>query len=167
MTAMPRWTVVALCAVLGATLALPAAAQWKWRDSTGHTQYSDTPPPPSVPEKDILQRPSAPAPVSRAPVAASAASDAAAPAPKTVDSELEAKRKKADQDAADRKKAEDAKLAAARAENCANAKAQMRTLDSGMRIARVNEKGEREFLDDKARAAETERTRAAMTSDCK
>ncbi|HEY4066711.1 MAG TPA: DUF4124 domain-containing protein [Burkholderiaceae bacterium] len=168
MTAMPRWIVVALCAVLGATLALPAAAQWKWRDAGGHTQYSDTPPPPSVPEKDILQRPSAAAaPVSRAAAPASAASDTAGPAPKLIDSDLEAKRKKTEQDVADKKKAEDAKLAAARAENCANAKAQMRTLDSGMRVARVNEKGEREFLDDKARAAEIERTRAAMTSDCK
>jgi hypothetical protein len=168
MTAMPRWTVVALCAVLGATLALPAAAQWKWRDAGGHTQYSDTPPPPSIPEKDILQRPSVTAPpVGRAAAPASGASDAGAPAPKTVDSDLDAKRKKTEQDAADRKKADDAKLAAAQAENCARAKAQMRTLDSGMRIARVNEKGEREFLDDKARAAEAERTRAAMTSDCK
>src|ERR1700712_5320349 len=99
MTAMPRWTAVALCAVLGATLALPAAAQWKWRDSTGHTQYSDTSPPPNVAEKDILQRPSATNPANRiaAPAPASAASDAL-PAPKTVDADLEAKRKKADQD---------------------------------------------------------------------
>ncbi len=164
---MPRWTVVALCAVLGATFALPAAAQWKWRDASGRTQYSDTPPPPSVPEKDILQRPAAPVPVRSAPAAASAASDAGALAPKTVDTELDAKRKKAEQDAADKKKAEDAKLAAAQAENCARAKAEMRTLDSGMRLARVNEKGEREFLDDKARAAEVDRTRAVMTSDCK
>lgn len=168
MTAKPRWTAVALCAVLGATLALPASAQWKWRDASGHTQYSDTPPPPNVAEKDILQRPSATNPVNRvaAPAPASAASDAP-PVPKTVDADLEAKRKKADQDAADKKKAEDAKLAAARADNCARAKAQMRTFDSGMRVARVNEKGEREFLDDKARAAEIERTKAAMTADCK
>ena len=48
-----------LAALLGMTLALPAAAQWKWRDQRGQTQYSDTPPPPGIAEKDILQRPSA------------------------------------------------------------------------------------------------------------
>jgi hypothetical protein len=172
MTAMHRWTAVVLTAVLGATLALPAAAQWKWRDPSGRTQYSDTPPPPSVPDKDILQRPgnsNAQHALAAAPASApaSAASGAPALAPKLADAELEAKRKQAEQDVADKKKAEEAKVAAARAENCARAKAQMRTIDSGVRLSRTNEKGEREFLDDKARAQEAARTRDAMTSDCK
>jgi hypothetical protein len=169
---MHRWTVVVLTALLGSLLALPAAAQWKWRDPSGHIQYSDTPPPPGVAEKDILQRPGgssntvqrANVPVA-APVPVSAASGL--PAPKVVDSELEAKRKKTEQDAADKKKADDAKTAAARAENCARAKAAMRSIESGVRLSRTNEKGEREFLDDKARAQETERTREVMTSECK
>ena len=174
MTAMHRWTVVVLTALLGATLALPAAAQWKWRDQNGHTQYSDTPPPPNVADKDILQRPGGAnsavrrGTVSAVPAPASAASGAPALAPPVAgDSELEAKRKKAEQEVEDKKKAEDAKVAAARAENCARAKAQMRTLDSGVRLSRTNEKGEREYLDDKARAKETERTRDAMNSECK
>jgi|KBSMisStandDraft_5_1062788.scaffolds.fasta_scaffold351631_2 predicted component of type VI protein secretion system len=172
---MHRWTVVVLTALLGATLALPAAAQWKWRDQNGHTQYSDTPPPPSVADKDILQRPGGATGGARhaattAPMAtppASAASGAPTLAPKTVDNELEAKRKKTEQEAEDKKKAEDAKVAAARAENCARAKAQQRTLDSGVRLSRTNDKGEREFLDDKARAKEAERTRDALASECK
>jgi len=175
MTAMHRWTVVVLTAVLGATLALPAAAQWKWRDQRGQTQYSDTPPPPGTPEKDILQRPNVAAAARRdvqaAPAAASAASGAPALVPKVADTELEAKRKKAEQkteqEAADKKKADDAKVAAARAENCSRAKAQMRTLDSGVRISRTNDKGEREYLDDKAREQEVARTREAMASECK
>ena len=170
---MHRWTLVVLTAVLGATLALPAVAQWKWRDAGGRTQYSDTPPPPSVAEKDILQRPQAGATSSRRalPVApastASAASDAPALAPKTADTELDTKRKLAEQDVADKKKAEEAKAAAARADNCARAKAQMRTFDAGGRVSRTNEKGEREFLDDKARAQEAARTRDAIASECK
>jgi hypothetical protein len=171
MTAMHRWTVVVLAAVLGTTLALPAAAQWKWRDATGRTQYSDTPPPPGVAEKDILQRPgsssAARMAVPAASVPASAASGALVPAPKVVDAELEAKRKKTEQEAADKKKAEDAKAAAAKAENCSRAKAQMRTIDSGVRLSRTNEKGEREYLDDKARAQEADRAREVMTSECK
>jgi len=171
MTAMHRWTVVVLTAVLGATLALPAAAQWKWRDQRGQTQYSDTPPPPGTPEKDILQRPNGATAVRRdvqaASAPASAASGAPALVPKTADTELDTKRKRAEQEAADKKKADDAKVAAARAENCSRAKAQMRTLDSGMRISRTNDKGEREYLDDKAREQEAARTRAMMASECK
>jgi len=175
MTAMHRWTVVVLTAALGATLALPAAAQWKWRDQRGQTQYSDTPPPPGTPDKDILQRPNAAAAARRdvqaASAPASAASGAPALVPKTADTELDAKRKKAEQkaeqEAADKKKAEDAKVAAARAENCSRAKAQMRTLDSGVRISRTNDKGEREYLDDKAREQEAARTREALASECK
>jgi hypothetical protein len=170
---MHRWTVVVLTALLGSLLALPAAAQWKWRDANGRTQYSDTPPPPGIAEKDILQRPGGSAntvlratpPVVLTP--ASAASAPPLPAPKVVDAELEAKRKQSEQEAADKKKAEEAKSAAARAENCNRAKAQMRSIESGVRLSRTNEKGEREFLDDKARAKETERTREVMTSECK
>ena len=171
MNAMNRWNIVALAALLGLTLALPAAAQWKWRDKAGQTQYSDLPPPPGVPEADILQRPSGAtlqrrgAPVAAAP--ASAASAAPLTAARASDPELEARRKKAEQEVADKKKAEDAKIAATRAENCSRAKEQVRTLDSGQRIARINAAGEREVLDDAARAAETKRARDAMASECK
>jgi Domain of unknown function (DUF4124) len=166
---MHRWTLVVLTAVLGAMLALPAVAQWKWRDAGGRTQYSDTPPPPSIAEKDILQRPQGSATQSarRAAPPASAASDAPALAPKIADTELDAKRKQAEQETADKKKAEEARAAATRAENCTRAKAQMRALEAGGRMSRTNEKGEREFLDDKARAQEATRTREAMTSECK
>ncbi len=169
MTAMHRWTVVVLTALLGAALALPAAAQWKWRDQRGQTQYSDTPPPSGTPDKDILQRPAATVrrEAQLASVPASAASGAPALAPKAADTELDIKRKKAEQDLADKKKAEDAKVAAAHVENCTRAKGQMRTLDSGVRISRTNDKGEREYLDDKAREQEVARTRDALSTECK
>ena len=41
------------------------------------------------------------------------------------------------------------------------------TLESGQRMARTNDKGEREVLDDKARAEETKRTRGIIASECK
>ena len=166
MTAMQRWTLVVLTAVLGATLALPAAAQWKWRDASGHTQYSDLPPPPGTPDKDILQRPSATAAPVRAAPAASGASGVVLSA-KTTDPELEANRKKAEQGVADKQKAEEAKFAAARAENCAKARTQLKAFDSGMRLARTNDKGEREYLDDKGRAQEAARARDLVASECK
>lgn len=159
-----------LAALLGSTLALPASAQWKWRDKNG-VQYSDLPPPAGVTEADILQRPTAATRKTNAPVpAASAASGSPGLAPKTIDSELEARRKKTEEDASARKKteekAEETRVAAARADNCTRAQAQLRTLDSGVRLAQMNEKGERIVMDDNARASETKRARDMIAQNC-
>jgi hypothetical protein len=169
---MARWTVVVLAALLGSTLALPASAQWKWRDKNG-VQYSDLPPPPGVAEADILQRPTAATRKTNAPApaaAASAASGTPALAPKTVDSELEAKRKKTEEEGNAKKKAEEkaeeTRVAAAKADNCTRAQAQLRTLDSGVRLAQMNEKGERIVMDDTARASETKRARDMIAQNC-
>jgi len=54
-----------------------------------------------------------------------------------------------------------------RSENCKRARAHMSSLESGMRLARTNEKGEREILDDKGRADEMQRTRQIISSDCR
>jgi hypothetical protein len=170
-----RWGACALLALsVSGLMSTPAQAQWKWRDKNDRVQYSDLPPPSSVPESAILQRPQGAsrrggAPQFMAP-AASAASSPALPASgpvRTADPELEAKRKKAEQDEAAKRKVEESKLAAAQAENCSRARAQLRMMESGMRVAQVNAKGEREIMDDKARADETKRARDMIASDCK
>lgn len=148
-----------------------AGLQWKWRDASGAIQYSDRPPPAGTPEQNILNRP----PVSRAVVkaaeAASAASASAAAAqgaaPKASDPELEARRKKAEDDKLAKQKAEEEKAAKQRAENCQRARGYQRTLQDGIRLSRTNAKGEREILDDKARAEEMQRTQEALQTNCK
>ena len=168
---MPSRLAAVLATVLGLALVMPAAAQWKWRDKNGQTQYSDLPPPAGVADQDILQRPTAGshrrATPQAAAVPASAASGAPLAAAKASEPELEAKRKKAEQEEADKKKAEEARLAKARAENCSRAQQQLRTLDSGVRIARTKPDGEREYLDDPARAVEVKRSRDIIASECK
>jgi len=168
----------ALLVLLAATLlSLPAEAQWKWKDKSGHVQYSDLPPPLGTPDQDILTRPNAASrragPAPNAPVSivssgtpASAAASGAL-VPRMADPELEAKRKKAETDAAAKQKADEQRVAAAKAENCARAKTQLTTLESGIRMARANANGEREFLDDKQRADETKRTKDVISVDCK
>lgn len=166
---MARWTTLVGLALLGSSLAFPAAAQWKWRDKNNQVQYSDLPPPLGTPDKDILQRPLG-ANVRLAPIGnAPAAGASAAPllAPRASDAELEAKRRKAEQEVADKKKAEDTAAAAVRADNCNRAKSEMRTLDSGIRLTRSNDKGEIEYLDDAARAREAQRSRDLIASQCK
>lgn len=150
-----------------------AMAQWKWRDANNRVQYSDLPPPATVPESSILQRPAgagrraAPAFTAQPASAASGAETPASGPATTTDPELEAKRKKAEQEQAAARKAEEAKVAAARADSCNRARSYQRALDDGQRMARVNPNGEREVYDDKIRAEETKRTREIIAADCK
>jgi hypothetical protein len=146
----------------------PAAAQWKWKDARGQVVISDTPPPRDIPERDVLQKPNVALQRSAAqPTVAASAPGNETVAKAKVDPELEARRKKAEGEQADKQKAEEAKIAAARAENCQRAKSHMSTLDSGVRLSRTNDKGEREILDDKQRADELQRTRQIIASDCR
>jgi hypothetical protein len=148
--------------------ALPAAAQWKWKDARGQVVISDVPPPREIPDRDVLQKPDV---VARraappAPVASAPSQESSAAKPK-VDPELEARKKRSEQEQNDKLKAEEDKVAAQRAENCRRARSHMATLDSGIRLSRTNEKGEREILDDKQRADEINRTRQVINSDCR
>ncbi|RST56557.1 DUF4124 domain-containing protein [Variovorax sp. MHTC-1] len=172
---------IAQLLVLGwiSLLSLGANAQWQWIDKDNKKVFSDKAPPPEVPEKNILRRPGAPssrpnfspAPAAEADAAATAA--AAAPAapggakPTGVDKELEEKTRKAEEAEKAKKAAEAQKVAQARAENCTRARQAKATFDSGIRVARVNAQGEREILDDKARASEQERLQSVISADCK
>jgi hypothetical protein len=149
-------------------LAAPADAQWKWRDKDGQVNASDRPPPRDIPEKDILARPTPEQrrtlPVLAPDAAASAASGAA---PTALEREINARKRAAEQEQSAKSKAEAEANAARRAENCRNARSHESTLNSDLRIARTNAAGEREFLDDKARAAELARARSVIASDCR
>jgi uncharacterized protein YfaQ (DUF2300 family) len=156
-------TLVALACLAASA---PAQAQWKWRDSRGQVHVSDIPPPRDIPDKDVMQRPEV---VVRKPVAAAAPASAAsaAPAKAAVDPELEERRRRAEQDQSARAKADEQKAAAIRKDNCQRAREQLATVESGQRIARVKADGEREILDDEARAKEARRARDVIASDCR
>jgi Domain of unknown function (DUF4124) len=162
---MQRTPLLALALILAAAFATPASAQWKWRDKNGVVQYSDLPPPPGIPSQDVLQRST----TGRQGVAGPAAS-AAASGVRGADPELEGKRRTAEQQKNDKAKAEERaqaeRVAIAKADNCSRAKGHMKSLEDGLRMVRTNANGEREVLDDKARAEEKARTREAIASDC-
>jgi hypothetical protein len=157
--------------------ALPAVsfAQWQWIDKDGRKVFSDQSPPADVPAKNILrqpgQRPALAPPPAAEPVAAASqpAKPAASGALKLsgVDKQLQEKKARADAAEAEKKKAQEEELAALRADNCARAKRSKATFDSGVRVARTNDKGEREIMDDAARAAESKRLDGIIAKDCK
>lgn len=158
-------------------VSMAASAQWQWTDKDGRKVFSDRAPPVDVPEKNILKRPGsrgATADTTNAAAVAVAGGAAAAPqsatsAPKLngVDKELTEKKKKAEEAEAAKRKAEEERVVKAKIENCARAKQAKANYDSGMRLARTNEKGEREVMDDVARATEVKRIQTIIDADCK
>jgi Domain of unknown function (DUF4124) len=150
-----------------------AQAQWSWKDQDGRRIFSDQPPPPNVPEKDILKRPTgarAAAEPVPAPETASAGGAPAATSPALKisgkDPELDKRKKEAQAKEAARKKAEEEKVASAKRENCERAKRAKASFDSGQRMATLNSKGEREFISDATRSTETQRLQEIINSDC-
>jgi hypothetical protein len=151
------------------------AAQWQWLDKDGRKVYSDRAPPPDILEKSILKRPgNRPAPVASAADAdvapaggtATPANDAKSVKAAGVDKDLEARKKQAAEAEAAKKKAEEEKIMKAKIENCAQAKQAKANLDSGARIGRMNAAGEREVMDDAARAAEGKRIQGILATSC-
>ena len=171
----------ALTAVLALALPVAAAAQWQWLDKDGRKVFSDQAPPSDIPAKNILKQPpgraaAAPTPGDTAPAAsADAARTAAATPPRPSasvprlsgkDKELEDKKKQSEAAEAAKKKADEERVAKVRAENCERAKRAKATLDSGVRIATTTAKGERDYMTDAARAAESKRLGEIAASEC-
>jgi hypothetical protein len=166
-----------LLATIGGLFVLTASAQWQWTDKDGRNVFSDRSPPAEIQEKNILKRPGnhqmAAVPASQtttaSPGAAAYAAMGKASAPKLSgkDTQLEARKKQAEEDDASKKKLEEEKIAKARSDNCERARKGMASFQSGVRIAVTNAKGEREIMDDSARALEMKRLQGIADSDCK
>lgn len=169
---------------IACTWAMGAAAQWQWIDKDGRKVFSDRPPPQDIPEKNMLKQPGFSGPRVTTP-AASAPAAAAAPAPAGAasgtaaaptapasaasgkDKELEKRKAEAEAAEAAKKKAEDDKVAKAKAENCTLARQAKAGLESGAPMKQTNAQGERVFMDEPQRVAETKRINAVIASDCK
>lgn len=171
-----------LLLIAACSLSLSAAAQWQWIDKDGRKVFSDRPPAADIKDKDIVKQPGGRgrAPVAVVPAEANEAGVTTGAAPTVApavkantpklsgkDAELQAKKKKLEQEEAAKKNAEDEKLAASKMENCERAKKGLASFQSGVRISTVNAKGEREIMDDNARAAEGKRLQTIVDSDCK
>jgi hypothetical protein len=172
-------TAAALAAL---TLATAACAQYVWLNENGVKQYSDMPPPSSVPDNRILKQPgripdSVPQAIaSPAETGSEGTAGAAADAPSasskekapmtTAERNADFQKRKIEQADKEKKAADDAKRAADKAKNCDRARAYQRALDSGQRLGNTDKNGERYYLSDEQRAQEAQATRNIL-NDCK
>ena len=166
---MRRIRTLLVCAVW--LLCSTAQAQWQWLDKSGRKVYSDQPPPADIPVKNILKQPrsagAAAAAAPAQPASAASAPAAAAPRLRDDDEDLQARKKKADAEAQAKVKAEAESVAKLKASNCEKARANQALMESGVRVSITNAKGEREILDDAARAAEAKKIRTVIEANCK
>ncbi|MGE0357476.1 MAG: DUF4124 domain-containing protein [Burkholderiales bacterium] len=144
---MKRILVLA-CALAASTAAM--AQLYKWVDKDGRVTYSDQPPP-AQESKQLNIGGGAPTP--------------ARPSATERDKELEKSR----QDAREKAKLADAaaKKAQLDEENCNRARAYLRTVTDGGRIATYDAKGERVLLDDEQIEQERVKAQKAVDESCK
>lgn len=168
-----------LLLAMACTWAMGATAQWQWVDKDGRKVFSDRPPPQEIPEKDILKQPSgsrtpsppalseATPPTDGAQATTTASKTATSAVGSGKDKALEDKKAQAEAAEAAKKKADEDKQAKAQADNCVRAREAKATFNSGKPITRANAQGERIFLDEAGRAAESKRIDGIIAADCK
>lgn len=162
------------------SLSTSAFAQYIWLNDKGLKQYSDLPPPASVPNNRIVKAPGAAMrTTSPLPPDGAAAMDgsenggAAVPATEkmkipmtTAEKNMDFQKRKIEQAERDKKTAEEKQRAADKSKNCERAREYQNALDSGQRIAYTGKNGERAYMSDAQRAQETKDTRRIL-GDCK
>jgi len=127
----------------------------KWVDADGKVHYSDTPPPEVTTQsvRNIAGKDQANAPASYSPKS-------------LAEREAEMKKSKQSKEEASKKKAEDDARADAKRRNCEGARENAKSLEAGGRIYSYDEKGERSYLDDSARAQRLEEARKVISANC-
>lgn len=155
--------------LITSSCAMSALAQYVWLDEQGHKQYSDMPPPASVPTSKILKgKGLTPQPVPAStdqPAADETAADKAKPANKPAtlaEKEADYQKRKLEQEKKDKETADKAKAAAEKQKSCERARAYNKALESGQRINHINAAGERSYISDEERARETEESRRML-----
>lgn len=153
---------------------------WEWMQDDGNGPrrvISDRPPPANLKNIRILKQPKGTA-VTAAPQGSVAVPALAAPGTPaqptagnlpplpTEDKDLAARKKQAEAAEAEKQRQAQETQAKAKAENCARAQTARNTLESGIRVATVKPNGEREILDDNARAAELQRVQSTIAANC-
>ena len=168
-----------LLPLLLATLTLTAmsglsqAEIYKWKDKDGTIRYSDTPPPSNV-RQEAIGRKKATNPTGKAPLS-SLDSPATAAVPAVMPKDVEVPRGSEDAAAEQRQRTAEAEKnnkkekeaeAKRKAENCSAAKADMQTHTQGGRVYKMNEKGEREYLDENGFKAGREKAQQEINENC-
>jgi hypothetical protein len=128
------------------------AEVYRWVDSNGRVQYSDQAPA-GTDAKTVGAKPAA-------------GSENAATVKSYADKDQEFRKRQVEGAEKAKKQAAVDEEVKAKQQNCTQSRAQLATAEAGGRIARMNDKGEREYLDDQAIATERVKAQQAIAKWC-
>lgn len=164
---VPLLNILAASVTLSALLLPPAAlAQYVWLDEKGTKQFSDMPPPSSVPRSRILKQPGSAPPAATQETGEEKPAAAPKSEPTLAEKNAEFRKRRSEQAEKEKKAAEEAARTAQNAKNCERAQEYQRSLESGERIFRTDKNGERAYLSDEQRAQEARDNRRVL-AECK
>jgi len=144
--------VVPAVLALFAAAAPAAAALYKWVDASGHVVYSDQPPPPGTKSEVVTS--TAPAPSNPDAVKDMANRD--------LEQKKRLAQKDQDEKAAEKARADEMK----KREACQTLRGNLRVIQSGDPLYRIDENGKRVDMDDAAKARERERVESLLREQC-
>ncbi|PPC86023.1 MAG: hypothetical protein CTY37_06845 [Methylotenera sp.] len=145
---------------------------YKWKDKDGVTRYSDTPPPSNTKLENIGTKKVVKStgkeplsPVTNAPVVEQSKQIVLEP-PRQDPEETAAEQRQRTAEAEKNNKQEKESQAKLKAENCKAARANFASYAQGGRVYKMNEKGEREYLDDAGLKQGADKARAEVSQYC-
>ena len=152
----------------GALLAVSAQvlAQYVWIDDKGLKQFSDRPPPPSVPDKRILKAPGKSSFDPNAPAEADSAEQAEPKkaGPTLAERNADYNKRQAEAAKQAKKDSEEAQRKADNAANCEAARNNQRSLDQGIRMTTYDQSGQRVIMDDAQRAEAAQKNQRVLAN---
>jgi len=150
---------LALLAAAAISATSAHAQTYQWKDSSGRTVISDTPPPGSAKDRQTL---------GGQPAVVTTPAEKAAEAPKTTaDKDMEFKKRQQEaKDKADKDAREQA-ATAQKKENCERTRRNLSALESGRPLSQPDENGQPRLMDTTQREQEIERARKFMSDACK
>jgi hypothetical protein len=141
---------------------LTAHAQtYQWKDGSGRTVISDTPPPASAKERRAIgdRRPA---------VVSEKIEEKPAEAPKTMaEKDLEFKKRQQEAREKAEKQAKEQAAEKERRESCENARRNLAVFETDQPVATYDESGQRKIMDSSERNQEIERARRFVADSCK
>ena len=153
--------IFALITALTVTVSSANAETYQWKDSSGRTVVSDTPPPGQARESVRTLGGAKPS-------SSTAAVATPTDAPKTMaEKDLEFRKRQQENAEKASKEAKEKAAADDKRDNCERAKKNVALMESGQRIATTDEKGERRIIEDDERQKELERARRSANDFCK
>ena len=159
------------------SLSSSAFGQYVWLNDKGIKQYSDMPPPASVPNNRIVKAPGSairsmsPMPQESAAIGGSengvaTATEKVKTPMTTAEKNMDFQKRQIEQAEKDKKAAEEKQMTAEKGKNCQRTREYQKALDSGQRIAHTDKNGERAYMSDAQRMQEMKDTRRIL-GDCK